>query len=405
MLAFVNAVVIDGTGAAPRKGMKVLIEDKKIVSIGRDVIIPEDAEIIDIKGRILMPGLIDAHSHLGDHPYKDKPGIDTAEKSDFYAQMRKMTLDAGVTTIRSCGDHMPDTALTRDRINAGELEGPRLICSGKSFLRKDGHPAVTVWACDQTTVDGCGAYPDTPEDARRMVREAKEATMDFIKIVVSDVHVSYWPERKERLSDEILAAIVDEAHKNGLPVACHVDNLRQAELMVSLGADEIHHLTNMGSEMYELPEFDRLFIEMCSNNIPLVPTVSAPRAFEGARIQRGCTDSPLDYQLKALKRAYEFGVTFGLGCDSGCPGVPWGRCVWEEMAEYVYNLGMTPLEAIRCATANNARIIGMENQIGVIHAGAYADILILSKDPTVDIVNFDSVYMVLREGAIVRDNR
>ncbi|MBE6017660.1 MAG: hypothetical protein E7233_08645 [Lachnospiraceae bacterium] len=405
MIAFINATIIDGTGAAPKKGMKVLVDDKKITAVGRFIIIPDEAGVIDLKGAYLLPGLIDAHSHLGDHPFKDKPGIDTAQKSNYYEQMRKMTLDAGVTTIRSCGDHMPDTAMTRDMINNGELEGPRLICSGKSFLRKDGHPAVTVWACDQTTVDGCGAYPDTANEARRMVREAKDAGMDFIKIVVSDIHVSYWPEYKERLSDDILEAIVDESHKLGLRAVSHVDNLRQAELMVSFGIDEIHHLTNMGSKMYELPEFDGLFKEMCEKGIPLVPTISAPRAFEGARIERGCTDSPLDYQLQVLKRAYEFGVTFGAGCDSGCPGVPWGQCIWQEMAEYVYNLGMTPLEAIRCATSNNARLMEMENQIGVVHTGAFADLIVTEKDPSEKIENFASILMVIREGKIVRDYR
>ncbi len=405
MLAFKNATLIDGTGAEPRKGMRVLLDGKKISAVGRYLLIPEKAEVIDLKGRVLMPGLIDAHSHLGDHPYKDRPGIDSAEKSNNYAQMREMTLEAGVTTIRSCGDYMQDTALVRDKIKAGELKGPRMICSGKSFLRRDGHPATTVWASDPATVENCGAYPDTPKEARQMVDEAVDAGMDFIKIVVSDMHISYWPKHGENISGEIIEAIVDEAHRFDKVVACHVDNLDQAMLVLQCGADEIHHLSNMGSPNYELRDYYPLFRAMCEKNIWLVPTVCAPRAFEGARIANGCLDSTLDYTLNVLRAAYEFGVPYGLGCDSGCPGVPWGRCVWEEMAEYVYNIGMTPLEAIRCATANNARLLGMENQIGVVHAGAYADLLILDKNPAEDIGNLDSVSLVLREGEIVTDNR
>lgn len=238
-----------------------------------------------------------------------------------------------------------------------------------------------------------------------MVREAVDAGMDFIKIIISNIHISHWPRTVEPLSDAIIAAIIDEAHKNGLKAACHVDNLDQAKLAFQSGADEIHHLTNMGSKHYELEEYGPLFELMCLHNIWLVPTVTAPRAFEGARIARGCLDSPLDYQLNVLRRAYEYGVPFGVGCDSGCPGVPWGKCVWEEMKEFVYNLGMTPLEAIRCATVNNARIIGMENRLGVVHAGALADLLVLDKNPAEDIGNLDSVYLVLKEGAVVTDHR
>lgn len=405
MLALINATLIDGTGAAPRKGVKVLLDGNKIAAVGRYITLPEDAEVINLKGRVLMPGLIDAHSHLGDHPYKDRPGIDGAERSDSYAQMRKLTLEAGVTTICSCGDYMYDTALVRDQIAAGELKGPRIVCSGKSFMRKDAHPATTVWAGDPLTVDNCGAYPNTPEEARAMVREAVDARMDFIKIIISNMHISNWPRETQPLSNEIILSIIDEAHKNGLKVACHVDNMEQAVLALKYGADQIHHLTNMGAKHYELDEYNPLFEQMCLNQIWLVPTLAAPRAFEGARMAKGCLDSTLDYQMNVLRRAYEFGVPFGAGCDSGCPGVPWGKCLWEELAEYVYNIGMTSLEAIRCATVNNARIIGMENKLGVVHAGAFADLLILDKDPTEDIGNLDSVYLVLRDGVIVTDHR
>jgi len=405
MLALVNATIIDGTGAPPRKGMNVLIVNKKISAIGRYLSIPEDARVIDLKRKVLMPGLMDAHSHLGDHPYKDRPGIDSAEQSNFYAEMRKLTLEAGVTTIRSCGDYMHDTALARDRIAAGELQGPRIVCSGKSFMRSDSHPATTVWAADPETVENCGAYPDSPEQARLMVREAAQAGMDFIKIIVSDMHISYWPQKTEQLDDKIIEAVIDEAHRHGKPVACHVDNLDQANLVLDYGADEIHHLSNIGSPRYELTEYRKLFVRMCERNTWLVPTLAAPRAFDAARMERGCFDGAIDYTNNVLRSAYESGVQFGLGCDSGCPGVPWGRCVWEEMAEYVYNIGMTPLEAIRCATANNARIMGMETQIGVVRAGAFADLLVLDQDPTEDIGNFDSVSLVLRDGELVTDNR
>jgi len=405
MLALVNASLIDGTGAAPRQGERVLTDGKKIAAIGRYINIPEGAEIIDLCGKTLMPGLIEAHAHLGDHPFRDGAGIKSAAMTDNYAKMRELTLAAGVTTIRSCGDYMYDTASVRDKTNNGELTGPRIITSGKTFMRKDGHPAVTVWAADRATVDNCGAYPNTPEEARVMVREAAAAKMDFIKIIISNTHLIYWPEKKEPLSREIIAAITDEAHSNNLTVACHVDDLDQANLAFDCGADELHHLVAIGSPRYELTEYAKLFAKMCEKNVYMVPTLAAPRVSESARINKGCFDGGIDYNINALRLAYEFGVPFGLGCDSGCPGVPWGKCIADEAAEYVYNLGMTPLETIKCATSNNARMFGMETQIGAVRVGAFADLLALDKNPAENIGNLHSVHMVIRDGRIVTDNR
>lgn len=405
MLTFINATLIDGTGTAPRYGEKVLLDGKKIAAVGRGIVIPEDSQVIDLNGKILMPGLIDSHIHAGDHPFKDGAGLDSAERSNNYAQMRTLALASGITTVRSCGDYMYDTAAVRDMINAGQLTGPRLVCSGKSFMRSDSHPATTVWASDQATVDNCGAYPSTPEEGRAMVRQAVEAGMDFIKVIIGDTHIMLWPETFQQLEPEIIQAIIDEAHKHNLPVACHVDHLPQAELAVDYGADEIHHLIAIGTPYYELPAYDALFRKMCERNIWLVPTLTVPRVFEASRLAKGCPTGGIEYSLGVFRMAYEYGVPFGLGCDSGCPGVPWGKSLWAELGEFVYGVGMTPLEAIRCATSYNARMMGMETQIGAIRAGAFADLLVLEKNPAENIGNLDSVYLVLRDGTIVVDNR
>lgn len=404
MLALINATLIDGTGAAPRQGEKVLLDGNKIAAVGRYILIPEGSQVIDLKGMILMPGLIDVHAHVGDHPFLDGNGLDSAERSDNYAQMRKLALSAGITTVRSCGDYMHDTAAVREMIRAGRLAGPRIICSGKTFMRSDSHPATTVWAGDQATVDNCGAYPSSPEDGREMVREAVDAGMDFIKIVIGDTHIMLWPEKFKQLEPEIIQAIIEEAHKYNRPVACHVDHLPQAKLAVQYGADEIHHLIAIGTPYYELPEYASLFTDMCEKGTWLVPTLAVPRVFEAKRLAKNCPTGGIDYSMNVFRMAYEYGVSFGMGCDSGCPGVPWGKSLWGELAEYVYSVGMTPLEAIRCATAYNARMTGMETQIGTIRVGAFADLLVLEKNPVEDIGNFDSVCLVLRDGAIVVDN-
>ncbi|MCD8100423.1 MAG: amidohydrolase family protein [Oscillospiraceae bacterium] len=405
MLAFVNARLIDGTGAAARDGYSVLTDGKTISAVGRNIRIPKNAEIINLRGKILMPGLIEAHAHIGEHPLYDGAGLDSAEQSHEYEKMRKYALEAGITTIRSCGDYMYDSAEVSRRINNGIIQGPRIICSGKSFMRNDAHPATTVWAANPATVANCGAYPKTCSEARSMVKEAVDAGMDFIKIIIGDTHIILWPKKFNQLENDIIKTIIEEAHRYGRPVACHVDHLEQAEFAVEYGADEIHHLIAIGTPDHELGEYVPLFEAMCRKNVWLVPTIAVPRLFESRRLEKRCPSGGIDECIKVFKMAYEFGVPLGLGCDAGCPGIVWGKSLWNEMREYVYNVGMTPLEAIRCATSQNARMMRMETQIGSIRVGACADLLVLDKDPSMCIDNIDSILLVIRDGTITVDNR
>jgi len=105
--------------------------------------------VIDLKGKTLMPGLIESHAHLGGRDYP--PGLDSARQSFNYAAMRDYSLASGVTTIRSCGDWLQDSLSTRDQINDGSLRGPRLVCSGKQFQKRDAHPSRTIWGNDPET--------------------------------------------------------------------------------------------------------------------------------------------------------------------------------------------------------------------------------------------------------------
>jgi imidazolonepropionase-like amidohydrolase len=294
MLAFVNANVIDGTGAAASPNLTVLVDGKKIAAVGMDIRVPEGATVIDLQGKALLPGLIESHAHLGGRD--DPPGLDSAKRSFDYAPMRDYTLGAGVTTIRSCGDFMLDTLATRDKINAGLLRGPRMICSGKQFQRRDGHPAMTVWGDDPETCENAGCYPDTPEEARALVRELVEAGVDYIKIIVADSMVFIYPATLEPLADDILEAIVDEAHRLGAWVVTHVDNADQAVKMVNFGTDEIHHLISMG--IPTLPDeavYDELFRLMVEKGTWFVPTITIVRTWGHMMVERGVPVTLDDY--------------------------------------------------------------------------------------------------------------
>jgi imidazolonepropionase-like amidohydrolase len=403
MLAFTNANLIDGTGSAPRAGATVLVEGKKIAGIGTDLAVPAEATVIDLKGRSLMPGLIDSHAHFGgrDHP----PGLDGAKISFDYAPMRDYCLASGVTTIRSCGDFLQDSLSTRDKIDDGSLRGPRLICSGKSFQKRDAHPSRTIWGNDPETCDNAGAFPETPEEARALVRELVAAGVDYIKIIVADSFIFIYPEKIGPLADDILEAIVDEAHRLGAWVMCHIDRAPDAVKVIGYGADEINHLIAMG--LPEPPDeavYDELFRLMVDRGTWFVPTITVVRTYNHLMVDRGSPITIDEYFIPHYRKAYQAGVRMGCGCDSGAPAVLWGPSMHAELKEYVYNLGMSPLEAIACATQNNAIILGIDDKVGTVKKGMLADLLIVDGDPSEKIDDLDAVCMVLKEGAIVVDN-
>jgi imidazolonepropionase-like amidohydrolase len=403
MLAFTNANLIDGTGSKPIAGTTILVEGKKIAAIGADVPVPYNATVIDLTGKTLLPGLIESHAHLGgrDHP----PGLDNAKNSFEYAPMRDYTLASGVTTIRSCGDFMQDSLGTRDKINQGLLRGPRLICSGKQFQRRDAHPSRTIWGNDPETCANAGVFPDTPEEARALVRELVAAGVDYIKIIVAHSFIFIYPEKFEPLPDDVLEAIVDEAHKHGLWVMSHIDSAPDAIKMVGYGADEINHLIAMG--LAELPDeavYDQLFQLMVDKGTWFVPTITIVRTYNHLIAERNIPATIDEYFIPHFKKAYEAGVRMGCGCDSGAPAVLWGPSLHAELKEYVYNLGMPALEAIKCATQNNAIILGIDDSVGTIEEGMLADILIVDGDPSEKIDYVDDVRMVLKEGSIVVDH-
>jgi imidazolonepropionase-like amidohydrolase len=402
MLAFTNAHLIDGTGSAPVTGATVLVDGKKIAAAGRNVPVPDGATVIDLKGKTLLPGLMDNHAHFGDR--EDRPGLNNAEESFNYAPVRDATLASGITTIRSCGDWLKDALETRDMIEQGLLRGPRMICCGKQFGKRDGHPTRTVWRNDPDTVENAGCYPETPEEARQCVRELAAARVDYLKVTVAMSTLSVYPGTLEPLADHVMEAIVDEGHKHGLWVMCHIDNASDAIKLVKYGADEIDHLIAVGlSKLPDEATYDRLFQLMAAKGTWLTPTIILARTRDDLMAEKG-VPTPVDgYFIPHYKKAYEAGVRIGCGCDSGAPFVPWGPSLHWELREYVYGLGMPPLEAIRCATQNNATIFGIDHRVGTIKEGLLADILIVDGDPAEKIDDTQNICMVLREGSIVVD--
>jgi imidazolonepropionase-like amidohydrolase len=318
--------------------------------------------------------------------------------------MRDAALAWGITTIRSCGDWLKDALETRDMIEQGALRGPRMICCGKQFGKRDAHPTRTVWRNDPDTVENAGCYPETADEARQGVRELAAAGVNYLKITVARDGLSVYPGTLEPLADHVLEAIVDEGRKQGLWVMCHIDRASDAIKVINYGANEIDHLIAVGlSELPDEATYDRLFQLMVDKGTWLTPTIILARTRDDLLAERG-VPTPVDgYFVPHYKKAYEAGVRFGCGCDSGAPRIPWGPSLHWELKEYVYGLGMPPVEAVRCATQNNATIFGIAHKVGTIKEGLLADILIVDGDPAKKIEDTENICMVLKEGAIVVD--
>ena len=213
-----------------------------------------------------------------------------------------------------------------------------------------------------------------------------------------------YPATMEPLADDVLEAIVDEGHKQGLWVMCHIDRASDAIKLVDFGADEIDHLIAVGlAELPDEPTYDRLFALMVDKGTWLTPTIILARTRDQDMAEKG-VPTPVDgYFIPHYRRAYEAGVRMGCGCDSGAPRVPWGPSLHWELREYVHGLGMSPLEAIKCATQNNATIFGIDHRVGTIKEGMLADILIAGGNPAEKIEDLQDVRMVVKEGSIVVD--
>jgi len=407
MIAFVNATLIDGTGAAPRKLQQVLVDGKKIVAIGRHLALPDDAILYDLHGKVLMPGIIDSHAHFG-NGYR--VGLAGPHETEEYKDMRNMCLAHGVTTIRSGADYMHQICGIRDRINEGKLRGPRFIVCGPHLMWAECHPSITAWGPmggKNETRENCGVYPHSPQEARDCVKQVVDLGVDYVKIIISGENAFYdLGKGTPCIDDDIVEAIIDESHKLGKTVACHVETLEKAYMAAERGADELHHLVYTGTTPSKLEEYFPLFRLMCRNKIWLCPTLALLHRFEARLLRKTTLPVPASdlnnvfRGIEVFRSAYEFGVPIVMGTDCGAPLAPWGPVAHFEMQAYVDDIGMSPLEAIRSSTQCAAQACGIDDIVGTVQAEKLADLIVLDQDPSVDIHNSTSVKLVLREGKV-----
>jgi imidazolonepropionase-like amidohydrolase len=390
-LLLLNARVIDGTGADPRDGATVLVRDGKIASVesGGDLGESEGMERIDLEGRTLLPGLINAHCHVmmdaGPDPFAYIQRTSFAANVLAAAKRCQQMLYAGITAARDLGGYEWGELALRDAFAAGEWPGPRLLCAGKVLTMTGGHG------------HDIGIEVDSPDEARKAARTNLKRGVDCLKLMATGGVMTPGVEPgAAQLTEEELRAGISEAHKAGRRTASHAQGTEGIKAAIRAGIDTIEHGIFLDEEAINM---------MVERGVVYVPTLAAPFRIVEAGEDRGIPAHALeksrrvmDAHMRSFEWAARAGVTIAGGNDGGTPFNPSHDLVIE--IRLMSEGGLGNMGAIRAATHGSARALGLSEETGAVQKGKWADILILDKgaDPLADISALDQVWMVLKGG-------
>jgi imidazolonepropionase-like amidohydrolase len=375
-LVLTHATIVDGVSSEPIRDAVVVIRNRRIerIATGRVEELPA-ATVLDLKGRWVLPGFIDAHVHIG-----------------TMAAARTALL-SGVTTARSLGvAHFVDVGL-RELHRAGITDVPDMIAAGYHVRPR---PADEFFL-DLPALTDLMAGVRGPEKVRRMVRALIDRGADTIKIMATErAGLPETDPRQRVYSEEELAAAVDEAGKFGRPVAAHAHGDEGARAAVRAGVRTIEHGT------YLRPETLALMKQRGTCLVPTLATVidlTDPGGDYDHPVLAVRGRAMLPRLRETTSRAWKMGVRIIAGTDTGY-GPASIRRMPHEIIELVA-VGMPPLEAIRAATSVAAACLGLEQRTGAIRPGLDADLIVVESDPLADITVLQDILMVINNGVVV----
>lgn len=397
--AIVGASVVNiQTGTAIPDAV-VLIEGDRIVDVGpaAAVKVPANAQVVRADGKWLLPGLMNMHVHLG-LILPGRQGAELANETEAGLALRmaanaRQSLLSGVTTIRSTGEAKHAEFDLRRAIDRGQAEGPRMFTAGRGVRVTGGHG---------TRPDGEGN--DGPAEFRKAVRREIFAGAEWIKIAISggiaDTHGDI---AASHMTKDEMEAVIDTAHRHDVKVTAHSGAPAATLEALELGLDCVEH-------GYFLT--DEVLTRMKAKNAWLVPTIVVSQA--GAMEFFAKIGSPEWYldRVRAvgkrhwamLQNAIRVGVNIALGTDQ-FPYEPNDKTTATvREAQHYVEAGMTPLQAIRSATIESARMLGAADRLGSIEKGKLADIIAVDSDPTRDITALRSIRLVIKGGVVYRND-
>jgi imidazolonepropionase-like amidohydrolase len=393
--------ILDVKTGTMLSGQAIVIEGDKIVSVGpaADAKLSPATQTIDLPNATVLPGLIDAHTHLTFDPANlgyEGLGISYPREALFGARNARVTLEAGFTTVRNVGAGGYSDVALRDAINAGDVPGPRMLVSGPAMGITGGHCddnllAPQFHATELGVADGVDAV-------RHKVRENIKYGADLIKICATGGVMSKGDDpNASQYTREEMKAIVEEAHRLGRKVAAHAHGAEGVSWASDAGVDSIEHGHLMD---------DSSIATLKKNGTYIVPTLYL---MDWNRENLGKRNAP-DYVVRkmqavsavgqdTLKKAFAAGVKVAFGTDAAV--YPHGLNA-HEFAVYV-RLGMSPLQAIQTATIHGADLLGWSSKIGTLEAGKWADLIAVEGDPLKDVTTLQQVKFVMKGGEVVKN--
>src|SRR6266567_6731729 len=397
--------LIDGASATPRKDQVIVVRGNRIESVGdaASAKVPAEAKVLDLSNATVLPGLIDAHTHIflqGEIPAEGgydaqllKHGL--AFRAARAAVSARRALEQGFTTIRDVeteGAGYGDVGI-RQAIEGGYIPGPRMFVVTRAISTTGGYP-LEDYAPEVELPKGVQIV-DGPVAARKAAREQLDHGADWIKVYMT--HRSWLDKQgnlfsQPTLTVEELKAIVDEAHGWGKKVACHAYGGVGLHRALDGGCDSIEH---------GLVLDDAAITQMVRQGTWLCPTMSVYyKEWAPAGTPSGERDRKrVAVHGPSLQKAMKAGVKIAFGTDVG--GFPWTEPIAQEFPRMV-EFGFTPMGAIQAATSRAAEMLGMSGELGVIAPRAYADIVAVSGDPLKDLKVLERVTFVMKDGKVYR---
>ena len=373
-----GARVFDGTGGPVRDGMAVLVEDGVIRRVGSaSEPAPEGARLVDLRQRTLMPGLIEAHTHILTHTPPILRGAEAflpGTQAHFLQSELREFLRMGVTTIRFTGAQAEWPQEARQAMRYGAFRGPRLLTCGKIISATA--PGGRFYGTMYREANG-------PDDMRRAVREQIRSGADFVKIMTTGARSNEMEDPDPlQLTEAELAAVAEETHRMGYRLSAHAEGLAGCEAAVTHGADTVEH----GIFLHQRPD---LLDAMAASGQLLVPTLSGYYWMAGlgdvvdpGKAQRvpemppelvDLADQNLEHGTASMRAARDAGVKIALGSDMEVS-------VALEVQRMIFH-GLTPRETLAAATSTAAQALGLADHVGTVAEGKLADLLIVDGDP------------------------